>query len=243
MKPSIIDFLDEASKQIRYLIVNGRVYVVKKYASEPGLIKWFFISTSNLAIGKYPFKLDPFERLKREVYFMRHSKRGFNKPEILVVDYSNMVLVREFIRGDVYSYSAPSSVHYEVARQLGMCHEDGWVLGDSKISNFIYSVEKHVYIVDAEQAIREYSLDYSAWDLLVYVSTLTIDGYVKALYSRDVYDSIIENIITGYLQGNSNGREVFKTLLIREFKVLTYFLIPFPFNHVFVKKIEKYVSS
>jgi tRNA A-37 threonylcarbamoyl transferase component Bud32 len=242
MRSSVIDFLDEASKQVRYLIVNGRVYVVKKYASEPGLIKWFLISASNLAIGKYPFKLDPFERLKREVYFMRYSKRGFSKPEILVVDYSNIMLTREFVKGDVYGYSAPGSVHYEVARHLGVCHEDGWVLGDPKISNFIYSAEGRVYIVDAEQAIREYSSDYSAWDLLVYVSTLTIDGYVKALYSRDVYDSILENIITGYLQGNTNSKDVFKTLLTREFKALIYFFIPFPFNYTFVKKIEKYVK-
>ena len=242
MKFSLIEFLDERSKQVRYFIVNGKIYVVKKYASETGLIKWFLITTSNLAIGKYPFEQDPSERLEREVNFMKHPESCFDKPQILLVDYSSNTLIRGFIGGDVYSYSAPNTIHYKVARELGKCHERGWALGDAKISNFVYTSDEHVYIVDAEQATREHSIEHAAWDLLVYVSTLTIDGYWRALYNRDVYERVLDSVLGGYLAGNSNGKKVLKKLLGFDFKTLTYMFVPFPFNYLFTKKVEKYVE-
>ena len=114
---------------------------------------------SNLAIGKYPFEQDPSERLEREVNFMRHAENCFDKPQILLVDYSNNTLIRDFIGGDIYSYNAPSIIHYKVARELGKCHEHGWALGDAKISNFVYTSGEHVYIVDAEQATESTALN------------------------------------------------------------------------------------
>lgn len=242
LRPSIIDFLDEASRQVSYFVTSGGVYVVKKYATELGVIKWFLITASNAPIRKYPFTLDPSTRLDREVVFMR-DESCFSKPAIVLVDYYDNILVREYVRGDVYNYRAPSAVHYRVARELGKCHEYGWALGDAKISNFVYTSSERVYIVDAEQATRGHSVDHFAWDLLVYISTLTIDGYWSAIYNRDVYEKVLDSVIEGYLAGNSSGREVLKRLSAIDFKTLTYILVPFPFNYVFTKKLERYASS
>jgi tRNA A-37 threonylcarbamoyl transferase component Bud32 len=242
VKPSLISFLDELSKQTEYYIVDERVYVMKKYASELGLFKWFLITTSNLAVRKYPFEQDPSERLRREVGFLQYSEGCFNKPRIILVDYSSNVLIREFVKGDIYSYDAPRVIHYRLGRELGACHEGGWVLGDSKISNFVYTTDNYIYIIDAEQAIREYNDEYAAWDLLVYTSTLTMDGYLKALYNKDIYDEILESVLTGYLDGNTSAKRVFKRLLSLDYKSLIYLLVPFPFNYIFTKKIENYAD-
>lgn len=242
MKTSLISFLDELSRQTEYYIVGDKIYVVKKYASELGVLKWFLITTSNLAVRKYPFEQDPFERLKREVGFLQYSEKCFNKPKVILVDFSSSVLIREFVKGETYSYNAPRAVHHNVGRELGNCHEEGWALGDSKITNFVYTTDNSIYIIDAEQATMNYSDEYAAWDLLVLASTLTVDGYWRAIYNKEIYEEIVEGVLSGYCDGYASAKRVLKRLLSLEYRPLIYLLIPFPFNYVFTKKIEKYAE-
>lgn len=240
MKLSLVNVLSTLSKQSRLAVINGKMYVVKDYASEIGLLKWYIITLSNIAVRIYPFKLEPAERLEREVSFMRKASKCFHRPELLLVDYGRMRIVREFVKGEVYSYNAPGSTHFELGRSMGLCHESGWVLGDTKISNFVYQGNK-VYIVDAEQAINEYSPEYAAWDLLVLASTLFMEGYVKAL-NIDMSGRVVDFILKGYLEGNKDGINVLKTLKTSDFKALLYLLVPFPLNYLFAKKAEEYIK-
>ncbi|MEM0249425.1 MAG: serine/threonine protein kinase, partial [Desulfurococcaceae archaeon] len=237
MKLNLVNVLDTLSKQSRLVVVDGKMYVVKDYASEIGLLKWYIVTLSNIAMGIYPFKFEPVERLKREVSFMRRAFKCFHRPELLLVDYGRVKIVREFVKGKVYNYNAPCSVHFELGRGMGSCHESGWVLGDTKISNFVYQGDR-VYIVDAEQAINEYNPEYAAWDLLVLASTLFMEGYVKAL-NTDMSGRVIEFILKGYLEGNGDGINVLKTLRTSDFKALLYLLVPFPLNYLFAKKAEE----
>lgn len=236
---SLVNILDYISKQSKILIVNDKTYLIKDYATELGILKWYMVILPSFTIKKYPLRPEPLERLKREVAFMRKTRDCFNKPEILLVDYGKLKLVREFIRGEIYSYKAPSRVHYEVGHNLGICHASGWALGDSKITNFIYRDDK-VYIIDAEQAINECNLEYAAWDLLVLISTILIDGYGVAMWADHFNLKVVDNILEGYLAGNRDGREVLNTLRSGEFKLLAYLLIPFPLNYIFLKRIENY---
>lgn len=233
--------MDAFTSQSRLVMFSGKIYVEKTYAAEPGIIKWYLVTVSNLAVGVYPFKLKPPERLEQEVAFMRSKDTCFNKPELILVDYINLRLLREFVKGKGYSFQAPSLVHYLIAREIGKCHERGWAFGDSKITNFLYDDEK-LYVIDAEQATSNGKPEYYAWDLLVLVSTLSIDGYVKALYSETNRERVFDNIVRGYLDGNSNGLEVLKLLKTNYFKSLLYLLVPFPLSYMFYKKVEEYLS-
>lgn len=237
MKISFLSLLDTLAKQTRIVLVNGRLYVEKTYNVEPGIIKWYLIAASNSAIGVYPFKLKPLERLEREVAFLTSKNTCFEKPSILIVDYVNFKLLREYVRGDTYSFSAPSSVHYALGRELGKCHEKGWALGDTKISNFVYG-DGILYVVDAEQAISDGKPEYYAWDLLVLASTLSIDGYAKTFRLED-RERVFGSILRGYLDGNSKGLEVL-SVLKDQMKILVYLLVPFPLSHVFYRKIEEH---
>lgn len=237
MRLSIFSLLDAITKQTRLVMIDGRLYVEKTYSVEPGIIKWYLVAASNLAFGVYPFKLKPAERLEREVAFMTSSNSCFEKPGLILVDYINLKLVREYLKGEPYSFHAPPFVHYLLGRELGKCHERGWSLGDTKASNFIYW-DGRVFIVDAEQAVREDQPEYSAWDLLVLVSTLAIDGYAKALHLED-RERVFDNILRGYTEGNSKSKEVFD-LLKNQMKALVYFLVPFPLSHTFYKKLEEF---
>lgn len=239
LKQNPLEFLDTFVKQSRFFIVDNNMYVLKEYASEIGLLKWYIIMVSNFAVGIYPFKLDPKERLIREVEFMSKSTKCFKKPEVLIVDYTKPKIVRSFVKGEVYSYDSPINIHYEIGKCLGFCHEEGWVLGDTKITNFVYN-EKGLFIVDAEQAIREYNEKYAAWDILVLISTLSMDGYLKAVKSD--YSRIVDFILRGYIDTHRESADVIKMLRSNEFKPLILLLIPFPLNYVFYKKIGEYVE-
>jgi tRNA A-37 threonylcarbamoyl transferase component Bud32 len=233
---SPVRVLDYFSKQTRLLFINERSYVVKDYASEVGLLKWYLIVTSNLAVRIYPFKLNPVDRLNREVEFMYKADRCFQKPEIFLVDYKRLKLVREFVRGTIYSFNAPPGVHYLIGKNLGECHENGWFLGDTKASNFVVIGDK-TYIVDAEQAVNEFNIRYAAWDLLVLISTLSMEGYLRALTNN--YPRILDEVLRGYFEGGGRLLEVLKILKEGEFKLLSYILIPFPLNIVYAKKLEE----
>ncbi|MEM4541763.1 MAG: hypothetical protein QW159_01245 [Desulfurococcaceae archaeon] len=242
MRLSLLLFMDNVAKQSRLIMIGNKVYIEKTYSAEPGIIKWYLVSVSNLAVGVYPFKLKPHERLENEVEFMRSKNTCFNKPEVVLVDYINLKLIREFVKGKVYNLQAPPLIHYLIAREIGKCHERGWAFGDSKITNFLYEGE-NLYVVDAEQATSSGKVEYYAWDLLVLVSTLLIDGYIKALFSEADREKAFENIIRGYLEGNSNGLEVLKLLKTTQFKTLLYLLIPFPLSYMFYRKIEEHLSQ
>lgn len=243
MKLGLVNVFDSLSRQTKVIIVNGKTYVAKDYASEVGLLKWYAITLSNIAVRKYPFKLEPVDRMKREVTFMRSPTKCFKKPEVLLVDYGRLRLIREFVKGELYSYNAPCHVHIEIGRSLGQCHDEGWVLGDTKITNFVYSGNE-VYIVDAEQATKDYRPEHAAWDLLVLVSTLFMENVVMALKDIEMSARYIDLILNGYLEGNrGSGLDSLKTLLATDFKLLAYLLIPFPLNYVFTRKVEERVEK
>ncbi|MEM4601820.1 MAG: hypothetical protein QW808_02860, partial [Desulfurococcaceae archaeon] len=101
---SLVNIIDYISKQSKILMINNNAYLIKNYASELGILKWFMVVLPNFAIRKYPLRPEPIERLKREVSFMRKADSCFNRPEILLVDYARLTLVREFIKGELYSY-------------------------------------------------------------------------------------------------------------------------------------------
>ncbi len=242
LKHSAISLFDTLAKQTRVISIDGRKLVEKHYHGEPGVIKWYIIVPSSYALGVYPFKLKPMDRLESEVAFMRSTDACFFKPELVLVDYVGLRLIREYVNGHVYGFNAPPETHFKVAEEIGKCHELGWALGDTKTTNFVYS-EKGIYIVDAEQSIRSAKLEHYAWDLLVYFSTLSIEGYIKALYFEKTREEVFGAAIKGYLRGNSShGVKVIERLTSHPLRYLLYLLIPFPLNYMLHKKLEEFTT-
>ncbi|MEM4717302.1 MAG: hypothetical protein QXE81_00895 [Desulfurococcaceae archaeon] len=237
-----VELVDSISKQTRVIIVGKDIFIVKNYASEIGLMKWYIIALSNLTIKVYPFTQDPLERMDREAKFYKAHVKCIMKPEFYIVDYTNLKLIRNFIKGRTYSYTAPLGVHYEIGKCLGKCHEEGWVFGDTKVTNFVFS-DTGVYIIDAEQAIEKYDSRYAAWDILVLISTLSTTGYFKALLDEHGFYRVISEILNGYKEGNRRFWEVFANFRISEFKLLTYFLVPFPYNYYLSRKLSDILNN
>ncbi|MEM1828901.1 MAG: hypothetical protein QXP02_05715 [Desulfurococcaceae archaeon] len=238
MRLSPLKLLDNIATQSRIIIVGNKTYVVKNYSNELGLLKWYLLNIP--ARGIYPFKTAPLTRLKREIEYMKNAPDYFRKPEILLIDYTDLSVVREYVPGETYGPDSPPFVHSYMGMRLGQLHRSGWALGDVKISNFIYTSSGDIYIIDAEQATRESNTRYYAWDLLVLLSTLTIDGYNKFLVKASGYTKMIKDLLEGYLKGGEdvaiNVIEMLKTL--DEFKLIEYLLIPFPYNYLLIRVLD-----
>ncbi|BCU68438.1 hypothetical protein HS7_18750 [Sulfolobales archaeon HS-7] len=141
--------------QVKVEEFHGKKVVTKRYDSATS-VKWYFITN---AFRAYPFVAEGKERMKREMDFLT-SRLSIAKPVVYDFDMKNLVLYREYI------YGGQIENFYKLGKTLSKVHNDGYVLGDTKISNFLES-KGEVYIIDAEQAIRNENEGFFAWDLLI----------------------------------------------------------------------------
>jgi len=233
---SILGYLDDFSKQTQIYEFNGVKLVVKNYRKETGILKWLLINATNLTINIYPFTFQPIKRLEREAFFFRAAPEVLNKPRVYVTDFLKIRLIREYIDGNSFINLNSEEAYQDLGNHVGMLHREGWALGDSKISNFIYSVEG-IYIVDAEQAIPSTDNRHYAWDLIVLASTMVLFNIESVVQRKNDLEKIMDSFIKGYVEGcNTVVKEVARVLEKPSFKALAYLLVPHPFSKFFLTK-------
>ncbi len=164
---------------------DGERIVTKCYSSIFG-IKWFLISGM---FYTYPYASQPLERMGREIEFFTTKWNKIGVPKIIDMDYDNLCLYREFIDGrEIGKDEKDFRMLGDAMKQI---HEAGFSLGDTKLSNFMI-VGDRVFVIDAEQALRNSSLDYKAWDIVVFFlfSSLAFLNEVKEY--RECMRSFVE---------------------------------------------------
>ncbi|MEM1599982.1 MAG: serine/threonine protein kinase, partial [Sulfolobaceae archaeon] len=123
-------------------------------------IKWYFISAF---FWNYPYVADPKERLKREInFFLERFSDSIIMPKLIDIDLKELCIIREFIKGEEIGVDNIGIV----GKGLREIHDAGYVLGDTKISNFVVVNDK-LAVIDAEQSLKSTDSYYRAWDLLV----------------------------------------------------------------------------
>ncbi len=169
---SLLELIDESIKQSRVVVEGGKKVVLKHYTVEPGIVKWFIIKSLSISVQVYPYVFSPRERMSREISFFEEKPGGVHTPRVLEVNWDELWVKREFIEGDTFTPDKPALAYLELARTIALVHRGGYALGDSKHTNFIYSRDKIIYIVDAEQAMETEAIHHKAWDLVVLTVTL-----------------------------------------------------------------------
>ncbi|MEM4082994.1 MAG: serine/threonine protein kinase [Saccharolobus sp.] len=145
--------------QSRIIRKYDGTYVQKCYMSIFG-IKWYFISAF---FWNYPYVADPKERLKREInFFLERFSDSIIMPKLIDIDLKELCIIREFIKGEEIDVDNIGIV----GKGLREIHDAGYVLGDTKISNFVVVNDK-LAVIDAEQSLKSTDSYYRAWDLLV----------------------------------------------------------------------------
>jgi tRNA A-37 threonylcarbamoyl transferase component Bud32 len=176
-------FLDSVISQTRVEVIDGKKVAVKRYSTAIS-VKWFFIVNS---FRSYPFVALGKERMRRELDFMLERWRDLEVPRVLDFDLEEEVVIRQYIE------ASNEEIYYELGKGLRVIHNAGYVMGDTKPSNFIVT-RRRVYVIDAEQAIRQENEEYRAWDVLVILMFMSY-RYINNLKS---YLSAARALLTGY---------------------------------------------
>ncbi len=179
------EFLRGVSAQSKVVKVEDGKYVRKCYGSSVSL-KWYFIVS---IFKSYPFVGDPRERMGREIEFFTYNWSEVKVPKIVDFDYDEACLLREFVDG-----RTPTSAEdvKKIGRALRHIHDSGFVMGDTKVENFL--VNDYVYVIDAEQSIRSDSEEYKGWDLAVFLLFLSY----KFLYDLKGFENSVKSFLLAY---------------------------------------------
>ncbi|MEM1625702.1 MAG: serine/threonine protein kinase [Sulfolobaceae archaeon] len=162
-----------------------------KYYDTLMSIKWYFIVS---AFKVYPFVSSPKERMKRELNFMTYNwKDKIFVPKIIDFDFEKFILYREYIDGR----ELKDQEDYELlGSSLSVIHNNNFVLGDTKISNFLIDKynKKKLYVIDAEQSLQLDSPKYRSWDLLVLLFFIAVEN----IYDIKRFENISKVILDAY---------------------------------------------
>ncbi|MDT7875535.1 lipopolysaccharide core heptose(II) kinase RfaY [Sulfolobaceae archaeon RB850M] len=218
------DFFKHIYIQTKIVRVDDRQIVMKCYNSSSSF-KWYFISP---LFRNYPYTSDPKERMDRELDFFTYRWSKINVPKVIDFDYDNLCLYREFIEGNEI---IDEDQFEKLGESIRYIHDNNYVLGDTKLENFIVK-EGKISVIDAEQAIRSNNNSYMAWDLLVLFFSLSYNY----LNDPKKFSTTIERILYGY----NPSKEITKELMsIKAVNLLS--LIPFFHYNNFRKVIEKFL--
>lgn len=156
--------------------------VVKKFGDIKSY-KWALLNFWALPARR--FRTSPLARLSNEYSLIRSFRSmGLNTPEIIAVILHDKVLITRFIEGTdfgkiIADILLDRSEDYDVVKrlgeELGKVHKEGYSLGDTKPSNYIYDGVK-IYLTDLEQAGLGGD---QAWDIaefLYYSAKLTLNS-------------------------------------------------------------------
>ncbi len=175
-------------------------FVIKDYKALNSN-KWYIIT---LFLGaEYPFVADSQSRLERELNFFEQDTGGVKKPKVISYNLEDKLLKREYIDGEI-PYDKPELV----SRALCSIHRAGYVVGDTKIENFLVDKSGVVSIIDAEQATVSHERRLMAWDMLLLFGSMAY----KNIYDLDSYREAVKRIIDAYADWNIISSEIYNPL-------------------------------
>jgi len=176
--------------------------------------------------------------MKREVSFFENSILN-NTPRIIVKDWLNKLIVREYLDGSTIDPLKHEDV-IKIAKTFANIHEYGYSLGDSKYTNFIIS-NNSVYIVDAEQAIYTNRYEYMYWDIMVFLTTLIYSLIEKMnVKATSLSRNLIEIFINKYIEyGGERSERVLECYNRFNYKALIFILLPIPYSLYYVNALNK----
>jgi|ECHhosMinimDraft_1075155.scaffolds.fasta_scaffold00203_4 tRNA A-37 threonylcarbamoyl transferase component Bud32 len=189
------------------IIETQRGRAVKKKYADISSVKWFTIGS--LFIDQYPFVLNGEERMKREINFFRADHFGVKTPVIFDYDEKGKWLLREFIDGkQVKPYEMKDLKLW--GQSLRALHQEGWTLGDTKYNNFIISRNDVVYLIDAEQSMKESNLRLVTWDIAVCLFFIALFSFTSQSDFRKNSSIFLESYLRGSKLKREEAEEVMK---------------------------------
>jgi len=174
---------------------------VFKHFADIRSVKWAIL---NVWTAPRKFSTSPQARMHREYSASIALRRGgVATPSIIGAVLDDKILVKEFIEGERLSdivqgiltgRSGDTSTVAAFGESLGLVHETGYALGDTKATNVVVTKDGQLYFTDLEQAAEGGD---QAWDIasfLYYQAKLSL----RDAGMRKVADAFLE----GYKEAN-----------------------------------------
>ncbi|MEM0111297.1 MAG: hypothetical protein QXK90_00870 [Candidatus Parvarchaeota archaeon] len=199
---------------------HGVKTIVKKY-DDMNSLKWF-ISPIISNLKSYPMTGAPISRLERELELYDNPIEGVNLPKLIRYDKEGLTLEKEFIEGE-----PPYKRLDLVGNLLYKLHSAGYVLGDSKIENFLLDKSnKKLYLIDSEQVYKSKDEKLRAWDISILFTSLSYNSNIKN-YRHAVADFksayLLWDEVSGYTVDPKN--------------LPILFIMPFPNLYIFLSEV------
>ncbi|ADI31782.1 serine/threonine protein kinase [Staphylothermus hellenicus] len=243
-KRGFVEVVEEFFKQTKILYIDDCPFVHKQYSKEPGLVKWFFIKAANLFVKAYPFVLEPRSRMIRETSFMDDEYKLVKTPHIIVKDWVSTSIIREYINGTHFDPYFDEQEYFRLGKELAMIHNSGYVMGDTKYTNFL-KIDDKFYVVDAEQAIRSNSHDYMFWDIFVFITTIIYKMMVDNPFrTKDLIRGRMNNFLNGYISAIEHDYySILSNVDKFNYKTIMFMLLPYPLYIIFNDMIKQLIRK
>lgn len=241
--PDLLELVNSFLSQIRVVEVDDRKFVVKRYSKESGIIKWLLIKAGCNLSKSYLYAMDPLERMERETSFMEKLHDQICTPRIVLKDWADLLVVREYIQGEPCKPDDASELK-SVASLLARVHDLGYALGDTKFHNFVVASGK-CCIVDAEQSIETSDEGYMYWDIFVFVTVLAyyaINRYLTRAASS--FKSTAKYFLERYVEARGReGLDLLRNYDKLNYRTVAYLLLPIPYSAYYLKIVEEVLRS
>ncbi|WP_434731373.1 hypothetical protein WLZ34_00105 [Thermogladius sp. KZ2Tp1] len=234
---NIVDSIREVHLQVKVVELGDVRVVVKEYGREPGILKWAFIKASTIPLQVYPFEVKPLNRLEREVRAFKEL-RGFSTPRVILVDYRDALIAREFVEGtnDVEVVKKQLDRLGEVFSET---HNYGYSLGDTKLDNLVYSERgDEWYVIDCEQAVSPARPQAMIWDLLVFLTSYLFATLEKNVFALAGFREQMSVFLRSYLERSDNRVEIASSAGTYLVKLVSSLMLPYPLSRAFIEALR-----
>jgi tRNA A-37 threonylcarbamoyl transferase component Bud32 len=170
---------------------------VKRYQDIKGM-KWGVLNLWSLRNAD--FTANPMERMYREYKAVQDLRSfGLSTPEIIAVFLDQKMTVTRFVEGKDLSKLESEYLNGETqdlspfeffGRDLGIMHNSGYCMGDTKPSNTIFSPDSKIFFTDLEQAKSGTNKTWDVAEFIYYSARFTL--------KEDKLRKIIQAFVQGY---------------------------------------------
>ncbi len=239
--PGDKEFMEAPQAEI--IVKGDKRYIVKGFQVARGVLKW--VSLGLVYKASYPFALTPEARMKRELRFMNSKHERIKTPRIVGVDYERKTITREYIEGSPlrpWAYEADAARLGEI---LAWIHEEGWVMGDTKPTNFLETPEGSIYVIDAEQSLEDSDVRLRGWDLLVAITFTSLaqllDHFPSRLSNASDFKLGVTLILDSYLEAGGSIEAVDNMFNYRHMSL--YLLLPAHYLSILRRLVKNKVKK
>jgi tRNA A-37 threonylcarbamoyl transferase component Bud32/predicted nucleotidyltransferase len=227
--------------EVYIITIDGEKLVAKRFTDWYSF-KWLLLNM--LAFGTKTFALSGRTRLSNEYGLNRLlAENGISVPEVISINLHERLLIKKYIDGvpllrlilrknirKKHLNEEEKKLAYEIGRTVAQIHSLDVCIGDCKPENFIYGIDKKVYILDLEQGEKKGD---KSWDIAEF---LLYSGHYH-IHNLETLIQFTEEFIKGYKE--DGDKEILRKAAGLRYLKVFIFWTPMPVIQTIAELLKK----